>query len=206
MLAGMDEFGRKAYAMMRSGKAREAFDLSRESASMSGLFDKDGFSQSCLLATRLIEAGVRFVTLSLGGWDTHSDNFNALKNRVLPAFDTGLAGLFEALEAKGLLASTSVFVTGEFGRTPKVNKTAGRDHYPRSMFCLLGGGGIKGGQVVGESDAKGEAPKDKPITPDDVAATFYKSLGINPAKEYRTPGGRPVMLVRYGKVVDGLLA
>ena len=111
-----------------------------------------------------------------------------------------------ALDAKGLLASTSVFVTGEFGRTPKINKNAGRDHYPRSMFCLLGGGGIKGGQVVGESDAKAEAPKDKPITPDDVAATFYKSLGIDPAKEYRTPGGRPVMIVRYGTPIPELLA
>jgi len=206
LLSGMDQFGQKAYAMMRSGKAREAFDLSKESAALSGLFDKDGFSQSCLLATRLIEAGVKFVTLSLGGWDTHSDNFNLLKNKVLPTFDTGLAGLFQALKAKGLYASTSVFVTGEFGRTPKVNKNAGRDHYPRSMFCLLGGGGIKVGQAYGESDAKAENPKDRPITPDDVAATFYKSLGIDPTKEYRTPGGRPVMIVRYGHVLDGLLA
>jgi uncharacterized protein (DUF1501 family) len=190
---------------MRSGKAREAFDLSKESASLADQFDKTGFSQSCLLATRLIEAGVRFVSLSLGGWDTHSNNFDSLK-KLLPTLDTGLAGLFAALESKGLFASTTVFVTGEFGRTPKVNQRAGRDHYPRSMFCLLAGGGIKCGQVVGESDAKAEAPKDKPISPDDVAATFYKSLGINPAKEYRTPGGRPVMLVRYGKIVDELLA
>ena len=97
--------------------------------------------------------------------------------RVPPALlDAGLAGLFRALESKGLLASTAVFVTGEFGRTPKVNQRAGRDHYPRSMFCLMGGGGIKGGQVVGESDAKAEQPKDKPITPDDVAATFYTAM------------------------------
>ena len=206
LLAGMDQFGQKAYAMMRSGKARAAFDMSKESASLTSLFDKDGFQQSCLLAARLVESGVKFVTVSIGGWDTHSDNFNALKGKVLPNFDQGLAGLFTALEAKGLLSSTAVFVTGEFGRTPKINQRGGRDHYPRSMFCLLGGGGIKGGQVVGESDAKAENPKDKAITPDDVAATFFKSMGIDPAKEYKTPGGRPVMIVRYGKVIPELIA
>jgi uncharacterized protein (DUF1501 family) len=205
LLSGMDQFSQKAYAMMRSGKARSAFDMSKESASLTGLFDKDGFQQSCLLATRLVESGVKFVTVQVGGWDTHSDNFNALKNKVLPNFDQGLAGLFLSLEAKGLLSSTAVFVTGEFGRTPKINQRGGRDHYPRSMFCLLGGGGIKGGQVVGESDAKAENPKDRAITPDDVAATFFKSMGIDPTKEYKTPGGRPVMIVRYGKVIPDLL-
>lgn len=206
LLAGMNKFEQKAYAMMRSGKARQAFDMSKESQTISAMFTPDGFSQSCLLATRLVESGVKFITIQLGGWDTHADNFDSLKNKVLPNFDSGLAGLFRALEAKGLLASTAVFVTGEFGRTPKVNQRAGRDHYPRAMFCLMGGGGIKGGQVVGESDAKAEQPKDKPITPDDVAATFYTAMGIDPTKEYRTPGGRPVMIVRYGNVVKELLA
>ncbi len=205
LLSGMDDFGQKAYAMMRSDKARDAFSLGKESESITGMFGPDGFPQSCLLATRLIESGVKFVTIQLGGWDTHGDNFNALKNKLLPNFDAGVAGLFRALESKGLLASTGVFVTGEFGRTPKINAKAGRDHYPRAMCCLLGGGGIKGGQVVGESDAKAEQPKDRPISPDDVAATFYKSLGIDPAKEYRTPGGRPVMLTRYGNVLPELL-
>jgi hypothetical protein len=206
LLAGMDKFEQKAYAMMRSSKARQAFDMSKESQTINAMFTPDGFSQSCLLATRLVEAGVKFITIQLGGWDTHADNFDSLKNKVLPNFDAGLAGLFRALESKGLLASTAVFVTGEFGRTPKVNQRAGRDHYPRSMFCLMGGGGIKGGQVVGESDAKAEQPKDKPITPDDVAATFYTAMGINPTKEYKTPGGRPVMIVRYGNVIKDLLA
>ncbi|HEY2586658.1 MAG TPA: DUF1501 domain-containing protein [Tepidisphaeraceae bacterium] len=205
LLAGMDKFEQKAYAMMRSGKARQAFDMSKESQTINAMFTPDAFSQSCLLATRLVESGVKFITIQLGGWDTHFDNFDSLKTKVLPNFDAGLAGLFRALEAKGLLASTAVFATGEFGRTPKVNQRAGRDHYPRSMFCLMGGGGIKGGQVVGESDAKGEQPKDHPITPDDVAATFYTAMGINPTKEYKTPGGRPVMIVRYGTVVRELL-
>jgi hypothetical protein len=205
LLSGMDQFGQKAYAMMRSDKARRAFDLSRESTSITSLFGDDQFSQSCLLATRLIEAGVRFTTVNLGGWDTHQGNFTTLKNKNLPTLDAGLSGLLRALDAKGMLETTSVFVTGEFGRTPKINKTAGRDHYPRAMFCVLAGGGMKGGQVIGESDAKGEGPKDRAITPDDVAASFYKTLGIDPTKEYHTPSGRPVMIVRYGKVISELL-
>ena len=150
LVSGLDEFDQRAYAMLTSDKARQAFDLSRESPSINGLFGDDGFSASCLLATRLVEAGVRFVTVSLGGWDTHADNFTQLKTKLLPQLDAGLAGLFNALSAKGLLDSTSVFVTGEFGRTPKINqRTAegGRDHWPRAMFCLLAGGGMRGGQV-----------------------------------------------------------
>jgi uncharacterized protein (DUF1501 family) len=158
-----------------------------------------------MLAVRLVESGVKFVTVQLGGWDTHSENFAALKNRKLPELDAGLSGLFNALAAKGLLDSTTVFVTGEFGRTPKVNVRAGRDHYPRAMFCLLGGGGIRGGQVVGASDAKGEGPLDRVITPDDVAATFYRTLGIDPRKEYNTPSGRPIMIVRNGSTIPELV-
>jgi hypothetical protein len=205
LLAGMDEFGRKAYEMMRSEKSRAAFDLSKEPESISKLFGADQFSQSCLLATRLVESGVRFVTVTLGGWDTHQNNWTTLKNTLCPQLDAGLSGLFLGLAAKGLLDSTSVFVSGEFGRTPKINQRGGRDHYPRAMFCLLAGGGVKGGQVIGESDAKGEGPKDKAITPDDVAATFYHTLGIDHTKEYRTPSGRPVMIVRHGKVLHELL-
>ena len=204
ILAGMDEFSAKAYQMMRSTKAREAFDLTQESPAISGLFDEQSFSQSCLLATRLVESGVKFVTLNLGGWDTHNDNFNRLKTTNLPALDAGLSGFFRTLEEKGMLESTSVFVTGEFGRTPKINARTGRDHYPRAMFCLMAGGGMKGGQVIGASDAKGEGPKDKAITPDDVAASFIHSLGIDPTKEYHTPSGRPVMIVRNGTIIPEL--
>jgi hypothetical protein len=205
LLAGMDQFSQRAYSMMRSPRTREAFDLGKESAGIASLFGVDPFSQSCLLATRLIEGGVRFVTVNLGGWDTHSDNFNALRNRLLPTLDAGVSGLFVALHAKGLLESTTVFVTGEFGRTPQINSRAGRDHWPRAMCCLLAGGGIEGGRVIGESDVRGEGPKDNPITPDDVAATFYQSLGIDSRKEYRTPTGRPVMLVRNGTPLKEVL-
>jgi hypothetical protein len=205
ILSGMDEFGQKAYAMMRSPKAREAFDLTKESAGITTLFGDDQFSQSCLLATRLVENGVKFVTVNLGGWDTHDDNFNKLKGKNLPTLDAGLSGLFQALAMKGMLDSTLVFVTGEFGRTPKINQRGGRDHYPRAMFTLLAGGGLKTGQAIGESDAKGEGPKDKGISPDDIAATFYHTLGIDPRKEYHTPSGRPVMIVRYGTPIKELI-
>lgn len=206
ILAGMDEFSAKAYQMMRSTKAREAFDLTKESAGITGMFDDQPFSQSCLLATRLVESGVKFVTLNLGGWDTHQDNWSRLKDRNLPALDAGLSGLYRALEEKGLLESTSVFVTGEFGRTPKINQRVGRDHYPRAMFCLMAGGGMHGGQVIGASDAKGEGPKDRAISPDDVAASFMHSLGIDHTREYHTPTGRPVMIVRDGTVIPELFS
>jgi len=205
VLSGMDEFSQKAYEMMRSSRTREAFDLTREPQAISGLFGDGNFSQSCLLASRLVEAGVRLVSIQFGGWDTHRDNFNRLKDTNLPNLDDGLAGLFNALDSKGLFESTIVFVTGEFGRTPKINQRGGRDHYPRAMFCLLAGGGMEGGQVVGASDARGEGPRDRVISPDDVAATFYHALGIDHTKEYHTPTGRPVMIVRHGKLIPELV-
>lgn len=207
LVSGLDEFNARAYAMLTSEKARRAFDLSRESHSINSLFGSDNFSASCLLAARLVEAGVLFVTVSFGGWDTHADNFTQLKTKLLPQLDAGLAGLFNALSAKRMLESTSVFVTGEFGRTPKINQRSaegGRDHYPRAMFCLLAGGGMQGGQVIGESDETAAGPKSEAITPDDVAASFYKSLGIDVTKEYYTPSGRPVMIVRHGKPLTQL--
>jgi hypothetical protein len=201
LVGALDEFNQRAYAMLTSDKARHAFDLSRESPSINQMFGDDNFSASCLLATRLVEAGVRFVTVSLGGWDTHADNFTQLKTKLLPPFDAGLSGLLSALSAKGLLSTTSVFVSGEFGRTPKINDRSaegGRDHYPRAMFCLLAGGGMRGGQVIGASDETASGPDSEAITPDDVAASFYRSLGIDFTKEYQTPSGRPVMIVRHG--------
>jgi hypothetical protein len=207
LVNGLDKFSQRAYDIIRSPRSREAFDVSRESPAVSGLFNASPFAQSCLLAARLVEAGVKFVSVSSGGWDTHQDNFKALKTRLLPDLDSALSGLFLALEAKGLLETTAVFVTGEFGRTPKINPRAGRDHYPRAMFVLLGGGGMKGGQVIGASDEKAMGPASGDgISPDDVAASFYHSLGIDFHKEYRTPTGRPVAIVRYGTVIKELFA
>ncbi|MFT7643166.1 MAG: hypothetical protein ACI9G1_004931 [Pirellulaceae bacterium] len=164
---------------------------------------------SCLLATRLVESGVKFVSMSLGGWDTHRDNFTNLKDRRLPPLDQGVSALLTGLEEKGLLESTAVFITGEFGRTPKINeRTAegGRDHYPRCMFMLMAGGGIQGGQVVGKSDARATLPDAEGFTPDDAAATFYHNLGIDPTKEYHSDTGRPITIVRDGKIIRQLFS
>ena len=205
LLDGMDEFGRQAHTVITSPRAREAFDIGKESPEFSKPFGTSGLGASCLLALRLVESGVRFVTVTNGGWDTHRDNWNVLKTRQLPALDEALFGLFTGLAARGLLESTIVYVTGEFGRTPKINtERVGRDHYPRNMFMILGGGGVKGGQVLGESDATASMPKNEGFAPDDVAASFYHALGINHEQEYHTPSGRPVMIVREGHVIPEL--
>lgn len=207
LLDGLDQFGQQAHTMITSSKARDAFDIGKESADFSGQFGASGFGSSCLLALRLVEAGVRFVTVTNGGWDTHRDNWNVLKNRQLPALDQALSGLFNGLAQRGLLESTVVYVTGEFGRTPKINnERIGRDHYPRNMFMLMAGGGVKGGQVLGESDSTGSMPLNDGYSPDDVAASFYHALGIDHSTEYHTNTGRPVMIVRDGKVIPELFA
>jgi len=208
LLTGLDRFTEQAHAIITSRRAREAFDVSKESPAFSKPFGEDPFGMSCLLATRLIESGVRFVTLTLGGWDTHTSNFTRLKTQNLPKLDVGLSALFNGLTEKGLLDTTTVFVTGEFGRTPKINSRdaeGGRDHYPRCMFMLMAGGGVRGGQVLGESDETASAPKNEGFSPDDVAATFYRTLGIDHTKEYHTNTGRPITIVRDGHVIEKLL-
>lgn len=206
LLAGLDQFSQQAHDVITSSRAREAFDISQESPEFAAPFGNSPFGQSCLLATRLVSSGVRFVTISYNGWDTHADNFVRLKEKQLPAFDEGLSALLAGLAAKGLLEKTAVYVTGEFGRTPKINERAGRDHFARAMFMLLAGGGVRGGQVIGASDERGQGPASEGISPDDVAASFYKLLGIDPAKEYHTSTGRPVMIVRNGTPIPALIA
>jgi hypothetical protein len=209
LLAGLDRFGQQAFSMITSRRTREAFDIAKEDTSFAKEYGTHAFGMSCLLATRLVDSGVRFVTMSMGGWDTHGDNFTNLKNKQLPPFDTGLAALLNGLESKGLLESTVVFVTGEFGRTPKINSRTtegGRDHYPRCMFMLMAGGGIRGGQVLGQSDEKATMPEGTGFKPDDAAATFYQALGIDPRREYHTDSGRPIMIVRDGQPIEPLFA
>ncbi len=205
LLEGLDKFSHQAHALITSRKTREAFDISKESPSFTEMFGESSFGASALLAVRLIESGVRFVTLSNGGWDTHRDNWNRLKSGLLPSLDQALSALLIGLEERGLLESTVVYVTGEFGRTPKINKERnGRDHYPRNMFMLMAGGGVRGGQVIGTSDDKGTLPADEGRSPDDVAASFYHALGIDHTREYHTTTGRPVMIVRDGTVIPEL--
>ncbi|MGH7129471.1 MAG: DUF1501 domain-containing protein, partial [Planctomycetaceae bacterium] len=170
LLEGLDQFSQQAYSMITSPRARDAFDVSKESPEFAAQFGETPFGVSCLLATRLVEAGVGFVTISLGGWDTHANNFPKLKDNLCPTLDEGLAGLLCGLEQKGLLGSTAVYVTGEFGRTPKINERSdpgGRDHYPRCMFMLLAGGSVRGGQVIGESDETASGPAGEGRSPDD---------------------------------------
>ena len=207
LVTGLDRFQEKAFAMITSPKARAAFDISRVSPAFAKQFAAQPFAQSCLLAIRLIEAGVRFVSLSLGGWDTHTDNFTKLSTKLLPELDAGLSALYCGLEQRGLLSSTAVLTTGEFGRTPKINERSaegGRDHYPRCMFMLAAGGRFRGGQVIGSSDETASGPANDAITPDDVAASFYHNLGIDPKQEFDTETGRPIMLVRDGKIIEPL--
>jgi uncharacterized protein (DUF1501 family) len=205
LVEGLDQFAQQAYAMISSPRARRAFDVSQEPARAAQPFGESRFGMSCLLATRLIEAGVRFVTVTMGGWDTHANNFNATRNNLLPQLDQGLAALLNALASRGLLETTTVYVTGEFGRTPQINARAGRDHWPRAFFALMAGGGVRGGQVLGASDERGMGPAERGFTPEHVAATFYHSLGIDYRREYQTPTGRPVMIVREGALIPGLL-
>lgn len=209
LIEGLDQFGAQAYSMITSSRARQAFDIGQEPESFSRQFGDDSFGQSCLLALRLVESGVRLVSVQLGGWDTHQDNFTRLKSNNLPKLDAGLSGLLNGLEQRGLLGTTAVYVTGEFGRTPKINQRSaegGRDHYPRCMFMLMAGGAVQGGQVIGESDEKAAGPRNEGITPDDVAASFYYNLGIDPTTEFNSMTGRPITLVRDGNVIKELFS
>jgi hypothetical protein len=207
LLTAMDRFGQKAQEMILSPRAREAFDVGRESQAMIDLFEADDLSQSMLLALRLVEHGVRFVTVTHSGWDTHLDNFINLKGKLLPAFDAAMSSLVEAMQQKGLSNRVLVVASGEMGRTPTINKNAGRDHWPRAMWTLMTGGGVKTGQLIGGTDEKGHGPDSgTDITPDDLAASLYHALGIDHRHEYYTATGRPVILVPEGRVIEGLFA
>ena len=204
-LDGLDKFYQQAFEMLDSPKAREAFNLSKEPANVRDTYGRHSFGQACLLARRLIEAGVLFVTINYGSWDAHGQIFRGLKQK-LPELDSGVATLLEDLGGRGLLETTAVLMTGEFGRTPKVNGLAGRDHWSRAMSVVMAGGGVKGGQVIGKTNDKAEEPVDNPIKPEDVAVSFYRALGIDPPKEYHTAAGRPIEIVRDGKVIKELFA
>jgi len=201
-----DVFYEKAHGLITSPLAKRAFDLNQEPDSVREHYGRNTFGQSCLLARRLIEAGVHFVTLTDGGWDTHQNNFKSLKDRLLPRLDRGYAALLQDLQQRGLLESTLVVWFGDFGRTPKVNPSAGRDHWATAGVACMGGGGIKTGEIVGATDQLGEFVVDSPVTPQDLAATIYSALGIPLHTWYHAQDGRPIELVPVGKPVQQLLA
>jgi hypothetical protein len=198
-------FQRKAFELMTSAAARAAFDIHEEPDKLRETYGRNSLGQSCLMARRLVEAGVRCVTIDHTNWDTHDNNFHVLKNDLLPLLDRGLATLLADLSDRRLLETTLVVVTGEFGRTPRINGNSGRDHWGPSFTLALAGGGIQGGRVVGKSDARAEKPDGNPYGPEDLAATMYRLLGINPDEEFYTPEGRPVKIANAGRVISELL-
>jgi uncharacterized protein (DUF1501 family) len=201
----VNAFRAKAFDLMTSTSARSAFDIHAETNQLRDEYGRNSLGQGCLMARRLIEAGVRCVTIDHSNWDTHADNFGTLKNTLLPALDSALATLFRDLADRGLLEQTLVVVSGEFGRTPRINKDAGRDHWGAAFTVAVGGGGIKGGLVVGETDDRAEKPAADPHGPEDIAATIHHCLGIDPDDEFLTPEGRPVKIVNNGRVIDELV-
>ncbi len=192
--SALDEYYRQGYELMDSPEAQRAFDVSREDPRVRDAYGRNAFGQRCLLARRLVEAGVPFITLNEGGWDHHVGIFDGFKNRM-PRFDASVAALIQDLDQRGLLESTLVVVLGEFGRTPKINKDAGRDHWANAMSILMAGGGAPRGQVVGATDVYGYAASERVLGPENFVSTVYSKLGIDPATALVAPSGRLTFLV-----------
>jgi hypothetical protein len=213
LMDGLDRFTQDAYAMVTSPAARAAFDIRKESPRLRDRYGRHQWGQSALMARRLVEAGVRFVTVTYSGWDWHSSLESGMK-RVLPVLDAAVSSLVEDLHQRGLLESTAVMVMGEFGRTPRMNTTGvpgsdpvpGRDHWGDVMSVLVAGGGFAAGRVVGASNARGEVPRECPVTPPDLLVTLYHLLGIDPETSFPDRAGRPTTIGGTGKVVPELLA
>jgi uncharacterized protein (DUF1501 family) len=204
-IAAMDTFYQQAYSLISSPKAKEAFNINAEDAKLRDAYGRNAAGQRMIMARRLVEAGVRLVSLTFGGWDMHSGIKGGIQGQ-LPQFDQAFAMLITDLAQRGLLDSTLVMVSSEFGRTPKINATAGRDHWPKVFSVVLAGGGIKKGVAYGTSDATATEPEDDPLTVEDLSTTVYHCLGINADKELMAPGNRPIEIVDGGKIVKELLA
>ncbi len=203
-VGAMNTFYERAYDLLDTPAAREAFDITKEDDKLRDRYGRNEAGQRMLMARRLVEAGSRLVTLTYGGWDMHA-NITAGFRNSMPALDVALSALLDDLSERGLLDETLIMVSSEFGRTPKVNPDAGRDHWPKVFSVMLAGGGIKGGQVYGASDATAAEPDDKPVSPEDLATTMYHLLGIVADKELMAPGDRPIEIVDGGKVLTDLI-
>ena len=217
-MQSIGKFHEKAYDILSSDKARGAFDLDAEPRDIRERYgfiprynpndprrcSANAFCQRVLLGRRLVEAGVRLVTVDCRWWDTHVQGVDSMKNGFLPRWDLCYSALIEDLDQRGLLDTTMVIAWGEFGRTPRVNKDNGRDHYPNVFSAALAGGPIKGGRVVGSSDSKGAFPLDNPKSPQDVLATMYQHLGVDTERHYLDHGGRPIITLPFGKPIDEL--
>jgi Protein of unknown function (DUF1501) len=204
-VAAMNTFYERAYSLVSSQQAREAFQIEAEPAKLRDEYGRNTAGQRLLMARRLVAAGVRFVTLTYGGWDMHVQITRAM-NTTMPPLDQALTALVRDLDRTGLLDTTLIMVSSEFGRTPKINNTAGRDHWPKVFSVLLAGGGIKGGTIYGSSNATASEPETDAIGPEDLATTVYHQLGIVADKELMAPGDRPIEICDGGKVIKGLLA
>ncbi len=205
-LAGLDDFYRDALSMVTNDAARRAFDIHSEDPKLRDHYGRTDMGQSCLLARRLVEAGVTYITIQAGaGWDTHADNFSQLKNVLLPRYDRAVAALVSDLAQRGLDQDVLVMTFGEFGRTPRMNPTAGRDHWPGAMSVLFGGGGLKMGQVVGATDSRAEYPTSRPQTPGCVLSTMYHALGLDYRHEFHDAARRPMPVLAEGRPIDELV-
>ena len=204
-LSAMDSFYQRAYSLISSEEARTAFDMSSEPDAMKEAYGKNSPGQRMLLARRLVEAGVRFISLTAGGWDHHSDIKGAI-NGSAPSLDKAYAQLIRDLDQRGLLDSTLVMLTTEFGRSPKINKDGGRDHWPRVFSVVLAGAGVQKGLVYGASDSTASGPDRDPVGVEDFSTTVYDRIGIVADKELMAPGDRPIEIVKGGNVITDLLA
>jgi hypothetical protein len=207
-IAGIDEFNRQALEILSRDATRKAFDLSQESVETRRRYGNSAFGQRVVLARRLAEAGVTFTLVNFSNnqdWDTHKDNFGQMKSARLPELDQAVSALLDDLTDRGMLDSTLVALYGEFGRTPLINRDAGRDHWSNVFSVMLAGGGIKGGRVLGSSTSKAEDPHDRPVHFNEVAKTMYQQLGVPTDRSFLDLQGRPVAVLDHGHPIPELL-
>jgi hypothetical protein len=202
---GLDQFYRDAFEIVTSPECRNAFDIHRENPRLRDRYGRHTWGQSALLARRLVEAGATYVTVNLGGWDTHGNNFQTLKTHNLPLYDQALAALIDDLYDRGLDKKVLVMTYGEFGRTPRINPQAGRDHWPGAMSVVFAGGGLRMGQVIGSTDRRAEYPKTQAVGPQDVLATMYHVLDIDYQHAFYDAAQRPIPILNEGKPIEELI-